>query len=224
MTGLIDLLRSMNRWALAAGLGATLAVGAPMVASAQDFGGAHAEHGHHGRGMGARHFARMASELGLTPAQETQIRTIMQQARAEGRALREQTPAGQRGQAMRQLHERVRNQIRGVLTPEQQARAVALRQQHAAERGERRIERMRERLSLTPSQEAQIRGIFENARAQRAAIAQQGQPGSEAQRNAMRSLRQRTHEAVRDVLTPDQQALLDQHGRGHHGRGFGRGR
>ncbi len=233
MTGLIQILRSFTKsTALAAGLGATLALGAPMIASAQGGGGVvQADHGHgrgHGRGFGhrrgggmmAHRFERMSAELGLTDAQQQQIRAVFQQARQERQALRQQAPE-QRGQAMRELHQRVRDQIQGILTPAQQAQARALRAQHGEARGEHRIERMRERLGLTPEQETQIRGIFEGARNEREQI-RQSQLAPEARQRMMQALGQRTRDAMRQVLTPAQQQQMQQHmGRHRHGRGFG---
>lgn len=226
MNGLLTLFRSMNRWALAAGLGAALGLGAPMIASAQDDAGVMGAErgrghgrGHHGRGMRHR-FGRMAEELGLTPAQQEQVRGVMSRAREERRALRD-LPPEQRGPAMRQMRQRTRGQLEQILTPEQQTRARALRQQHGEQRMGRRLEHMRERLGLSPAQEARIRAIFERARAERQRIAA-GTAAGQARHDALSALRTRTRDAMRNVLTPEQQARLG-NGRGH-GRGHERGR
>ncbi|MCZ7681485.1 MAG: Spy/CpxP family protein refolding chaperone [Sandaracinaceae bacterium] len=158
----------------------------PLLASAQDDGGVAAERrghgragmgrhgrghhgpGHHGRGM-AHRFGRMADELGLSEAQREQVRTVMARVRDEHRAARDLPPEERRA-AMQQARERVRGQLEQILTPAQRARAEALRVQHGAERIDRRIEHMTERLGLTPAQQGRIRGILERAQAERLRI------------------------------------------------------
>lgn len=212
MNGLLTLHPSMSRWMLAAGLGAAVALGAPVRASAQDDGGTAWEsgHRHHRRGMRA-HWGRMADELGLTEAQRAALRGVMTRAREQRRGLRELAPE-ERWAAMRRLHEQVRAEMARILTPEQQARAQALREEHRARGVERRLEHMRERLGLTPAQERQVRAILERSRAEGERIRSTTEPG-EARRAALRALHDRTREAVRGVLTPEQQAQLPQRGR-----------
>lgn len=235
MNGLLTLFRSMNRVALAAGLGAMLGLGSPLLASAQDDGGISAErgrghgragmgrhgrgrHGHHGRGM-AHGLGRMADELGLSEAQREQVRAVMSRARDEHRAARE-LPPEQRRAAMQQARERVRGQLDQILTPAQRARAEALRTQHGAERAERRVQHMTERLGLTPAQQGRVRAILERARAERERI-MAGNAAGDARRQALEGLRTRTRTQIRAVLTPEQQARMPEHGRGE-GRGHGR--
>ncbi len=225
MNGLISLFRSINRYTLAAGLGASLALAGPALASAQDDGGApafegrrgHGHRGHH-RGM---HFGRMAGELGLTEAQQARMRNVMAEAREERQLLRELAPEERRA-AAQALHERIRGQMQAILTPEQRARAEARRAEHRERRGERRLERMQERLDLSASQATQVRTILERSQAQRAELRASGD------REAMRALRERTQSAIRGVLTPAQQSQLDaqraERGeRGHRGHRGPRG-
>ena len=79
MNGLISLFRSLNRYTLAAGLGASLALAGPALASAQDDGGAPSCEGRRGHGHRGHHrcmhFGRMAGELGLTDAQQARMRS-----------------------------------------------------------------------------------------------------------------------------------------------------
>jgi len=218
MTGLLTFFRSMNRFALVAGLGASVALGGPALASAQDDGGAYArEHrGHHRRG--GAHFGRMAGELGLTAAQQQQMRSVMAQAREERQALRELPPEERRA-AAREMRQRMRAEMQAILTPEQQERARELRAEHRERRFERRIERMQERLGLSDQQASQVRGILERSQAQRARIRESSQSREDA-REAMRALHQRTQNAIRGVLTPEQAAELEsmREGRRGHGR------
>lgn len=223
MTGLSHVFRAFNRFALVAGLGASLALGAPLLAHAQDDGGRYArEHRQHRRGGG--HFARMGDELGLTAQQREQMRNVMQQARAERASLRE-LPREQRRVAARELRQRTRARMQSILTPEQQARAQQLRAERRERRGERRIARMQERLGLSDQQASQVRGILERSKAERQRIRESSQTREEA-REAMRALHERTQNAIRGVLTPEQASELDamrdsRRGRGwrrHHGR------
>ncbi len=79
---------------------------------------------------------RMAEELDLTDAQREQIRDI----HASGGG---------------------RDEVREVLTPEQQAKADELHSKRAAHR-EKRVDHLKRELDLTPEQTQQIRDAFES--------------------------------------------------------------
>jgi hypothetical protein len=85
------------------------------------------------RGPGADKKARMQQELGLSEEQMEQIREI----RAQGGS---------------------RDDIHAILTEEQQAKAMALRETHEAKRAQRMVQ-MQERLELSDEQIAQIDDI-----------------------------------------------------------------
>jgi Spy/CpxP family protein refolding chaperone len=222
MIGLLDISRSVHRFALATGLGAAVALSGPVLASAQDDGGT-PHHEWHGRGHGHRHgrmeahFERMARELSLTPEQEAQIRAVLDEAREERRALRDQFREGRRD-AARALHARVQSRIEGILTPEQQQRARELRARHREARMERRLEHMKERLGLTDAQAAEVRSILERSHAEHRRILESTERGSDARRSAMQALHTQTRDALRGVLTPEQARELESH------RPFGRHR
>lgn len=84
-------------------------------------------------------FDRMVEALKLTPEQQTQIRTIQQEQRAEVERLRAQT----------------RQRIDAVLTDAQRAQRDTRMQQGL----DRRLERMTQRLKLSADQTTQIRAI-----------------------------------------------------------------
>ena len=195
MTGLIDLFRSMNRKVLAAGLGITLLAGAVPLAYAQDGGAPRAHHGRRGHGR------RLMEALELSPQQREQLRAIRTEARE----------AWAQGGHARGERRAVRQRIMQVLTPEQQAELVSMRATH-------RLERMSERLDLTPAQGQRIATIREQAHQERLGIAQQTQPGSEERRSAMQALRARTQASVRSVLTAEQQQRIEQHRAHRRGR------
>lgn len=170
---------------------------------------------------------RMGAELNLTDAQHAQIRAIMQEHRAS------RGERGARGQGRGEIHER----IQAVLTPEQRARSAELRRAHAAERIDRRIEHMTERLSLTGQQQQQVRGILNHSASQRRALMEQGRLDGTSPREAMRALREGTGAQIRSVLNSEQAAQMDEmrarrsergarggrRGRGHRGGGRGMG-
>ena len=64
--------------------------------------------------------------------------------------------------------------------------------------------------NLTDDQKAQLKTIFEDARNRGREIAEQNPEDRDARREAMRSLIEETREKVKAVLTPEQQAALEQ--------------
>lgn len=64
--------------------------------------------------------------------------------------------------------------------------------------------------NLTDDQKAQLKTIFEEARNRGREIAEQNPEDRDARREAMRSLMEETREKVKAVLTPEQQAALEQ--------------
>jgi hypothetical protein len=182
--------------------------------------GPHGGHGHHGRRMDpAQRLERMTQELGLTPAQVQQIQRIHANARAQREALRGQGRSPEARQAREALRQQTRAQIEAVLTPAQRQLAAQRRDQRAAERLERRMQHMTERLALRPDQAQRIRGIVQQAQQQHRALGR----GPE-QREAHRALHERTMAQVDAVLDADQRARAQQlrqrmrHGRGRGGR------
>lgn len=93
-----------------------------------------------------------------------------------------------------------------------------------AARGERRLQRMRQALSLDDAQVARIRAIFEESRGQRGALREMPR---EERRAAFEAMRAETGRRIDAVLTPTQRATLAQlraqreEHRGQRGRGMG---
>ena len=65
----------------------------------------------------AQRVAQLTKELGLTSAQAQQLDVIIMQRHAESKAIHDQTDA-----QMAKLRQAARNEIRGILTPEQKAK------------------------------------------------------------------------------------------------------
>ena len=113
----------MNKtvWALAAAVavGATLTLGQPTLAK-----------GGHGAGqhVGGR-MAKEAQELGLTADQKAQIKSIIQGARAQGKAIQSSTtltPDAKKAQ-IKDLRKATRKQIEAVLTPAQRQQLAQMK-------------------------------------------------------------------------------------------------
>lgn len=88
---------------------------------------------HRGEGM-----KKLADYLGLTDAQKAQMKPIIQSARQQGRAIKEDTsltPEAKKAK-LKDLHKSTMDQLKSILTPEQIAKLKALRQ-HQHEAGEK---------------------------------------------------------------------------------------
>lgn len=215
---------SFIRAALVAVLGLGIAA-VPVLASAQDAGAA--DHGFrsdcHGHGFRGHHrgheMRRMLSQLDLTANQQAEIKAILQTQRQRAQQIRAQGPSEQTRDAFWALRKETRRLVREALTPAQQAKLDQLQAARRAEKLDHVVARMTEGLSLSSTQARQVRNILEKAQARRQQILQSHR-GDDAQRAAMQTLRQRTRDAMGQVLTPDQRAKLQQfwqHRHGHHG-------
>ncbi|MEZ4335182.1 MAG: hypothetical protein R3B82_00955 [Sandaracinaceae bacterium] len=217
-------------------LGVALTLSGPVVsiASAQGPGGRGPDsaqqapeagrRGPHMRGRRGHGRGQPFAGLNLTDAQRQQMQTIRQQAAEQGRALRQ---SGDR-QAMMALRRQTFEQIRNVLTPAQRAQAEQLRATHMQEMFEHRMTRLTERLSLTPTQAQQVRGILSHANTQRRAIFEQSRLDETNPREALEALHTQTQAQLSSVLSAEQMSSLGElrehrGGPGHHGRRGGRG-
>jgi Spy/CpxP family protein refolding chaperone len=94
-------------------------------------------------------------------------------------------------------------------------RTVALAGENAGkgDRIQHRVERMKERLTLTDDQARQLQQIFEEAHQQ-----WQGDQGK-ADRETMRARHEKMHEQIKSILTPEQQEKFEAMKKEHRGRG-----
>lgn len=77
----------------------------------------------------AERVKQLSQELGLTPDQSQQLATILAQLHEQYKTAQEQSDA-----QIKQLHQKGRDQIRAILTPEQKPRFEAFLQRLDAER------------------------------------------------------------------------------------------
>ena len=182
----------------------------------------HALQAPQGPGAGGPGFPRLqqlAKQLDLSDAQKTQIKGILDNARTELQALRnnmnitKQQELDQR----RQIEEQTRNSIRGVLTPEQQAKADQLRQQAqdrmAAQQEkmqEQMLTRLTKQLNLTAAQQSLIQSYLNDQKSQLQTLKNNAGLTPSQKFEQMRTIRQQTQEKIKSALTTDQQAQLDQ--------------
>ncbi len=125
-----------TKW-MAGVLGAALAIGVPVFAqNAADSGQQNsttqaAPNGHH---HGER-MQKLTKELNLTPDQQTKIKPIFQQARAQAKTIRQDTSLtqDQKRTKFKELHQTTMAQLNEILTPEQQTQLKQLQEQRRAQ-------------------------------------------------------------------------------------------
>lgn len=186
-------------------LGLTTIVGASFPAQAEPNGGSNgAPH------AGRKHRGEWAG-LNLSAEQKAQIKTIMQNARANVQAVRNDTslsPAEKKAQ-LKAIHADSKSRISAVLTPEQQAKWKAMRQE--------KRDTLRE-LGLSESQKAQIKAIRQNSKAQIATVRNDTSLSDVQKREQIRAIRRDSMQRVAAILTPEQRAKLAQLRREYRGQ------
>ncbi len=186
--------RFITRTAAVAGLVVGLS-SAPLVTAAQSpdssettaregrrGGDGHYRRGHHRR---ARRALRALRELDLSDNQRAQVRAILETSRERAEELRSAGPGPETREQLHALRQETRALIHEVLTPAQRTELAQKRAEHL----NRRLERMTERLSLSPAQAQEIRGILEAGH-------QAGQPRRQLRRQ------------IEQILTPEQREQL----------------
>ena len=160
---------------------------------------------HHQRRL-ERKLEHLERRLDLTEDQISLIRPVLEEARDRRRELRS-LPRDERRSAARTLRDRVHHQLEGILTPDQLTELESMRRRHRGRMNpERMIERMREHLNLTDDQVTRIRPILERAATERRSLRDLERP---ERREAARTLRTETMDAVRGELTEAQQVEFD---------------
>jgi len=175
-----------------------------------------------GPGLGGPALPRLqqlARRLDLTEPQKTQIQGILESTRTQLQTLRNDTAATreQKMDRMQQITQQTRDQIRSVLTPEQQLKADELRQEaeqrFAAQREkmeERMLARLTQRLDLIESQKSSIQLYLQDQKTQLQALKGNSSLTASQKFEQMRLIRQQTQEKIKSALSADQQAQLDQ--------------
>ena len=103
--------------------------------------------GSHGKGVPwtgekmEEHLAEMSERLDLSPEQEEQVRTIMEQARTQAEEIKEMPRSIEKFTAMKDLHFATEDQIYANLSCEQREELRLLKREHRVERMQQRFER-----------------------------------------------------------------------------------
>lgn len=103
--------------------------------------GPHGKAGHFTPEKMEAHLAEMTERLDLSPAQEQQIRTIMEQAKAQGDEIKEMPRGKEKFLAMKDLRFATEDQIYANLSCEQREELRMLKRERKAERMEQRFQR-----------------------------------------------------------------------------------
>lgn len=170
-------------------------------------------------GSGFPRLQQLARQLDLTDSQRTQIKSILESARAQVQALRSNMNITKQQELdqLRQIQQDTQSRIRAELTPDQQAKADQLRQQ-AQERIADRQEKMQERmltrltgeLSLSASQESLIKSYLADQKSQLQAVRNNASLTPAQKLEQAKSIHQQTQEQIKSALTSEQQAQLEQ--------------
>jgi Spy/CpxP family protein refolding chaperone len=110
----------------------SLALAAPLLSLP-----AQAAHGAHGQREGKR-LQKLAGELGLTDAQKAQMKPVLQNARQQAKAIKDDTTlsSADRQAKIKALRKSTRTQTMAILTPDQRATLKSIRQaKRAAKQG-----------------------------------------------------------------------------------------
>jgi Spy/CpxP family protein refolding chaperone len=172
-------------------------------------------------------FQRLAQQLNLTDQQKTQIQSFTQAGRQQALSIRQDTSLTpqQKQDQFKQLRASTRQQIQGVLAPDQQAQMKELRAQHVGMgrgrgagigRGQGRMAQ----LNLTADQRAKIQPILQSSWQQARAVRTETTLTPEEKHAKLRGIHQGAKTQVNSLLTPEQQQQwqqMRQHRGGHQG-------
>ncbi|HXG61918.1 MAG TPA: hypothetical protein VNO22_11115 [Planctomycetota bacterium] len=144
---------------------------------------------------------RFAEELDLTEEQDRQLDLILGETRRDIEAY---------GRAMRDAHQRSRDRVLAILTPEQKEKLERLmaeeRERRSRADAERRVAALRQLLELSEEQARAVEAAFAAGRARKREFFEVrktgGDPGQV--RVFFRSLREEQNRDIEKVLTPEQ--------------------
>jgi periplasmic protein CpxP/Spy len=85
------------------------------------------------------------------------------------------------------------------------------------------LDHMSRMLNLTDDQKAKIKPILEDSTKQMQQLRQDTSLSEQDRHAKMRSIKENTHTQIRQVLTPEQQAKMDEMQKQHEGMGKGKG-
>jgi len=149
----------------------------------------------------------------LTQEQKNQLMDMRMNAHDQAAIIRnDQTLTPEQKQAkLKDLRASTHQQMKTVLTPEQQA-ALANRRTAAKER-------FAAKLGLTVDQQSKMKALFESTHQQRQTVLQNASLNNDQKMAQLKQIRQTTKAQLATILTPDQMTKMEQMRKGHrHGK------
>lgn len=146
----------------------------------------------------------------LSAEQKQQLHELRATARDQAAIIRnDQTlTAEQKQSKLKALRASTREQMKAVLTPDQQKAFAANR--------DARKQRMAAKLGLTPDQQSKMKDLFTSTRQQRQAVLANSALTNEQKQAQLSQIRQTAKAQLATILTPDQLSKMQQMRKMHH--------
>lgn len=213
--------KSTYKMAALAVLGLSTVLGTGI--SAQAAPGTNGANGEQGAGRGGRKGGRggmnlrgMAQKLNLSAAQQSQIKAIFESSRAQSQQIRGDASLteAQQKERLKAVHKASRDAVMNVLTPAQKAQ---LQQMMAQKRGGRGGNgrngdgrNMTQELNLSAAQKEQMKSIRQRSRAAIMELRDDTSLSPQEKRARMRTIRTQVQDSINAILTPEQQAKMQE--------------
>jgi Spy/CpxP family protein refolding chaperone len=163
--------------------------------------------------------AELSERLNLTDEQKDAIRPVIEKEIKDIQALRADSALSkeEKIEKMKAVRQATQEEIKNVLTPEQQGKLTEAKAEMKEEAKENigqivqlRMAAMSERLELTDEQKQKIQPILENEMKEMSAARDDGTLSREQKQEKMKTIRQTAREEINKVLTPEQKAKLEE--------------
>ncbi len=149
---------------------------------------------------------RLAQELQLTPQQKDQMKLIRENHRNEFRAIKESDVSKEERKAgMNALHESIKHDLEGVLSPEQMTKWNEIHTKKKAKGRQMRQEKraVMKAMNLTDEQKERLKNLRMENKASFKSIKEADLPDEEKRARA-KELRKAIEVETREILTPQQ--------------------
>lgn len=167
--------------------------------------------GRHKGGRGGLNLRGMAQKLNLTAEQQTQITTILQSSRAQSQGVRQDSSLteAQTQERVKAIHKASRDAVMNVLTPAQQTQLRQMMAQRRAGKGVN-ARKMAQELNLSDAQKEQMKSIRQRSTSAIMAVRNDTSLSPEQKRAQMKTIRTQVKDSIDAILTPEQQAKMQE--------------
>ena len=167
--------------------------------------------GRHKGGRGGLNLRGMAQKLNLTAEQQTQITTILQSSRAQSQGVRGDSSLteAQQQERMKAIHKASRDAVMNLLTPAQQTQLQQMMAQRRAGKGVN-VRKMAQELNLSDAQKEQMKSIRQRSTSAIMAVRNDTSLSPEQKRAQLKTIRTQVKDSIDAVLTPEQQAKMQE--------------